>query len=159
MRDYRLQVDLRIARPRREVIAWWTGFPDDYRAEDPREQPHRIRVLRRDDGVIETLTYWRAPLGRELVIPETLHLYGDDGFGLDAVLPLGLRQHDEFTFRERDGVTIVTIAIELHAPTPLARIARPAFWRFYARPMYPRTFAAAARLCDRDAPRLGAPRG
>ncbi len=161
MDDYSFRTELRIARPRREVIAWWTGFPDDYRAADPREQPHRIRVLRRGGGggVIETLTYWRGPLGRELVIPETLHLRGDDGFAVDVTLPLDLRQHDEFTLRERDGVTAVAIAIELRAPTLLARLARPPYWRLYARRMYPRTFAAAARLCERDAPRLGAAGG
>src|SRR5713226_10433006 len=46
-RSLKLDLELEIKRPPRSVRAWWTDLPDDYVAKDPREQPHRIRVLAR----------------------------------------------------------------------------------------------------------------
>ncbi len=154
MSAYHLTLKFPIARPPREVVAWWTGFPDDYRADDPREQPHRIKVVGRAPGRIDVLTWFRTPWRIDTVISETILLRGDDGFSIDVHLPLGLRQHDEFLFLEKDGGTDATITLDLAAPTLLARIVRPLYWYLYGVRMYPRTFRTAGRLCERDAPRL-----
>src|SRR2546422_1097230 len=71
-RSLSLDLELDIRRPPRSVRAWWTDLPDDYVAKDPREQPHRIRVLARYPDRIELVGTWRGPLGREMLLPEPL---------------------------------------------------------------------------------------
>jgi hypothetical protein len=151
---FRMLIDVHVARPRREVLAWWTRFPDDYRARDPREQPHRIKVVDRRDDRVELLTFWRLPLGIELVIPETMRPRPDGDFVIDVHFPLGLDQRDVFTFREENGATHVSIDIRLAARNVLGRLTRPLYWHLYGRRTYPRTFRMAGVLCERDAPRL-----
>lgn len=150
-----LTVNVHVARPRAEVLAWWTQFPDDYRAQDPQEQPHRIVVRRREPGRVEMLTYWRGPLGREVVVPETFLFREGGDFDVELRLPLGLAQHDRFTFTPReDGGTDVRIEVDVMPRQALGRLTRGAFLSLYARRQYPRTWREAARLCERDAPRL-----
>ncbi len=147
-------IDVRIARPRREVIEWWTRLADDYRAEDPREQPHRIQVVARRPGQMDVLTWWRLPLGIEIAIPETMHLRSDGNFAVDVHFPLGLEQRDEFTFRHESGATHLTVRIDLAARNLIGRLVRPLYWHLYGRRMYPRTFRTAGILCERDAPHI-----
>lgn len=147
-------VDVDVPRPRGEVIAWWTQFPDDYRASDPREQPHRILVTRRERDRIEMRTHWRGPAGRELVIPETFRLKPTGDFDVDIHLPLGLRQEDRFTFTSTPEGTRVHIEVDVSPRTALGRLTKRAFLALYARKQYPRTWRQAAKLCARDAPRL-----
>src|SRR3989442_15855767 len=52
--------------------ARWTDLPDEYVAKAPREQPHRIRVLARQGDRVEVVGTWRGPLGREMLLKETL---------------------------------------------------------------------------------------
>ena len=149
-----LVVTVHVPRPRAEVLAWWTQFPDDYRAADPREQPHRILVKKRESGRVEMLTYWRGPLGREVVIPETFLFREGGDFDVDLRLPLGLRQRDRFTFTPRaDGGTDVRIEVDVAPRAGVGRLTRAAFL-LYAKRQYPRTWREAAKLCARDAPRL-----
>lgn len=151
----RMTIEVRIARPAAEVLAWWTGFPDDYRATDPREQPHRIRVVARAPGRLELRTYWRVPLLGELVIPETMHLVSAERFEVDVHFPLGLAQHDTFTLHDESGGegggTRVTIELVMWPRNLVGRLMAPLYWHLYGRRMYPRTFREAGRLCERDA--------
>lgn len=152
MPDLTIHVD--IARPRNEVLAWWTGFPDEYSATDPREQPHRIKVLSRSPGRIELHTWWRAPLGRELVIPETFHLKDNGDFDVDVHLDtFGLLQVDRFQFAESGGRTHVRIDIDITAKSRRGKVLRPVYL-VYARRQYPRNFRGSGKLCERDAPKL-----
>lgn len=152
-----MTIELAIPRPRADVLAWWTDLPDDYRAQDPREEPHRIEVLARDrDGArVDLMTFWRLPLGLLARIPETLRLAPEgDGFTVDVHFPLGLRQRDVFTLRDDGrGGTRVTIELVMGARHPLAWVLVPLYWNLYARRVYPKTFATAGELCARDAPR------
>jgi hypothetical protein len=147
-----LEVVLKIPRPPAEVRAWWLDAPADYRASDPREQPHRIVTLRRDGRTWETLTYWRVPPLRNLRIPETF-TFREDGWDVDVRLPFGLAQRDVFTLAPTPTGTRVTIQVTVRPRNLVGRLARPAFLR-YARKSYPRAWRGAAKLCARDAPRL-----
>src|SRR5437870_12654637 len=60
-RSLNLDLELDIHRPPQSVRAWWTDLPDEYVAKDPREQPHRIRVLARNGHRIELEGTWRGP--------------------------------------------------------------------------------------------------
>lgn len=142
-----LDVTVDIARPPDVVRRWWTEFPTEYRATDPREQPHRIVTLRRDARVLDLLTYWRGPLGREIEVPETFEMR-DDGWDVHIRLPFGLRQKDEFFLTPTPTGTRVRILVTIHAPTLAAKLARPAMM-IYARRSYPATWRSAARLCER----------
>src|SRR2546427_8565501 len=94
-RSLKLDLQLSIHRPPQSVRAWWTDLPDEYVAKDPREQPHRIRVLARNDNRIDLVGTWRGPLGTERLLPETLRLREDGSWTFDA-RAMGLRIHDEF---------------------------------------------------------------
>ncbi len=153
----RMTIEVLVARPPAEVLDWWTGFPDDYRAADPREQPHRIRVVARAPARLDLRTYWRVPLLGEVMIPETMHLVSASRFEVDVHFPLGLAQHDTFTLRGEDAGTRVTIELELSPRNLLGRVIAPLYWNLYGRRMYPRTFRHAGRLCARDAPRSAGP--
>lgn len=137
-------VEVRIARPPDVVRKWWLEFPEVY--ENPHEQPHRIVTRTRDATHIDTLTYWRAPFGRELEVPERFTLR-PDGWDVDIRLPFGLAQRDVFTLTPVPGGTLVRIVVDVWPRTPAGRILRPIFLR-YARRQYPRTWRAAARWCE-----------
>jgi hypothetical protein len=149
-----LTVEVEIARPPDEVRAWWTQMPDDYRATDPKEQPHRIVTLRRTPDTWEAMTHWRGPPWGDVKVRETFH-FRPDGWDVDVGLPLGLAQKDEFTLAATPTGTRVTIRVSIWPRNLAGRLARPAFLR-YARRSYPRTWRAAGRICERDAPRLDA---
>lgn len=148
-----LVVTVDIRRPPAEVRAWWTELADSYVATDPNEQPHRIVVKERSGAAMRLVTYWRGPVGRELVIRETMTLRDDGGWSVDVDLPLGLAQRDEFTLTPIPEGTRVRIGVGVTARTMGGRLARPLFLALYARREYPRTWRAAARICERDAPR------
>src|SRR6266566_1068927 len=83
-RSLNLDLELDIHRPPQSVRAWWTDLPDEYVAKDPREQPHRIRVLARNGHRIELEGTWRGPLGRDALLRETLHVRDDGSWTFDA---------------------------------------------------------------------------
>jgi len=89
-RSLNLDLELDIHRPPRSVRAWWTDLPDVYVAKDPREQPHRIRVLARNGDRIELVGTWRGPLGTERLLRETLRVREDGSWTFDA-RAMGLR--------------------------------------------------------------------
>lgn len=138
-------VTLHIARPPEVVRRWWTEFPERY--ENDKEQPHRIVTRSRSAAHIDTLTYWRGPLGRELEVPERFTLRADGGWDVDITLPFGLAQRDVFTLTPEGEGTRVDIAVDIWCRTTLGRLALPVFKR-YARKQYPRTWRAAARWCE-----------
>lgn len=144
---------LDIARPPAEVRAWWLEMPDDYRASDPKEQPHRIVTVRREKDLWEADTHWRGPPWGDIVVRETFHLR-EDGWDVDVKLPFGLAQRDVFVLSPTPTGTRVRIRAWIWAPTLASALALPAM-RAYAKRSYPRTWGAARRLCERDAPRLG----
>lgn len=144
MPDVRVSVDIR--RPPDVVRRWWTEFPALY--ENAKEQPHKIVTRSRDASHIDTLTYWRGPLGRELEIPERFTLRADGGWDVDIVLPSGLAQKDVFTLTPIPEGTRVGIDVDIWPRTSAGRLALP-FFRAYARRNYPRTWRAAARWCEK----------
>lgn len=143
-----------IKRPPHEVRAWWTEFPDEYRASDPKEQPHRIVTLEKGEGYRRMETFWRGPLGRELRVPETFRFREHGDWNVEVALPLGLKQLDEFTLEPTHDGTRVHIRVTVQRRSFLGRITRGMFVAFYARKNYPRTWRSAARLCERDAPHI-----
>lgn len=164
MPDVRVSVDIR--RPPDVVRKWWTEFPPLY--ENAKEQPHRIVTRARDASHIDTLTYWRAPLGRELEVPERFTLRpqrlrredqdasadasgADGGWDVDIVLPFGLAQRDVFTLTPTPEGTQVRIDVDIWPRSTSGRLALP-FFRAYARRNYPRTWRAAARWCEKATP-------
>lgn len=148
-----IAVELHIRRPPHEVRAWWLEMPEDYVAADPREQPFRIKTLRRTQSEWEIMTYWRV-LGRVTKVPETFHLKPDGDWDVDIALPFGLRQRDAFVLHPTREGTRVEIRAWVHAPTAAAKAMRPLFLALYARRAYPATWRTAAELCERDAPVL-----
>lgn len=167
-----LTVEIRIARPPDVVRRWWLEFPEVY--ENSREQPHRIVTRSRSTTHIDTLTYWRGPLGRvsregpasrkasgrapgdkprpwwrggELEVPERFTLR-PDGWDVDITLPFGLAQRDVFTLTPDGDGTKVRIAVDVWARTAAGKLARP-FFMPYARRNYPATWRAAVTWCER----------
>lgn len=140
-----LVVEVSIARPPAVVREWWIEFPPVY--ENAKEQPHRIVTLARTPDRIETLTYWRGPLGRELEVPETFALR-PDGWTVDIQLPFGLAQRDVFTLTPEGAGTRVRIEVDVWPRSALGRLMRPLFMP-YARRNYPRTWRAAVRWCEK----------
>ncbi|HUR68496.1 MAG TPA: hypothetical protein VM370_04560 [Candidatus Thermoplasmatota archaeon] len=139
-----LSVTVHVARPPEVVRQWWLDFPEVY--ENAREQPHRIVTRSRSAQHIDTLTYWRGPLGREIEVPERFALRAD-GWDVDIALPFGLAQRDQFALSSEPGGTRVDIEVDIWCRTRLGRLSL-AGYKAYARRSYPRTWRAAARWCE-----------
>lgn len=139
-----IDVSVHIARPPDVVRRWWLEFPEVY--ENAREQPHRIVTRSRDETHIDTLTYWRGPLGREVELPERFTLR-ERGWDVDLVLPFGLAQRDVFTLTPEGAGTRVDIAVDVWPRTTAGRLARP-FFLAYAKRAYSETWKAAVRWCE-----------
>jgi len=143
-------LELDIHRPPQSVRAWWTDLPDEYVAKDPREQPHRIRVLARNGHRIELEGTWRGPLGRDTLLRETLHVRDDGSWTFDA-RAMGLRVHDEFqAFPSGDG-TRLHIRSVINPDGPLGKIVGRLMGRRLLR-MLEKGWGTAAEICERDAP-------
>ncbi|MGQ0536552.1 MAG: hypothetical protein ACT4PT_10820 [Methanobacteriota archaeon] len=147
-----LEVVLEIPRPAAEVRAWWTEMPADYRAADPKEQPHRIVTIARNEDRWEIDTHWRGPFGRDLVVREVFW-FRPDGWDVDVYAPAGIRQRDEFRLEATPQGTRVQIRVQIRGTGLAGRLAAP-IYRAYGRRNFPRMWRHAARLCARDAPRL-----
>ena len=149
-RSLNLDLELDIHRPPQSVRAWWTDLPDEYVAKDPREQPHRIRVLARNGHRIELEGTWRGPLGRDALLRETLHVRDDGSWTFDA-RAMGLRVHDEFqAFPSGDG-TRLHIRSVINPDGPLGKIVGRLMGRRLLR-MLEKGWGTAAEICERDAP-------
>jgi hypothetical protein len=149
-RSLSLDLVLDIRRPPRSVRAWWTDLPDDYVAKDPREQPHRIRVLRRYPDRIELVGTWRGPLGRDSLLPETLRVREDGSWTFDA-RAMGLRIHDEFQALPNGDGTRLHIRNVITPAGAWGRIVARLMGRRLLR-MLEEGWPTAAEICERDAP-------
>ncbi len=103
-----LSLDLFVRRSPLQVRQWWTEFPDDYRASDPREQPFRIVTLNREGNERRLRTHWRTAEGGEMVVPETLVLKDEDSWTFDVDNPF-FEIHDEFRAMPVEGGTRLEI--------------------------------------------------
>lgn len=151
-----IRVEISIHRPPHEVRAWWWEMPDDYRATDPKEEPHRIVTVSRSADHRDMLTYWRGPGGRVIEVPERMRMDAHGDWTIEVDLPFGLAQRDVFELHPRADATHVTIDVDVWPRAWYGRLARPFFLR-YARKWYPRTWNRAAKICERDAPTLPIP--
>jgi hypothetical protein len=149
-KSLKLDMELDIHRPPRSVRAWWTDLPDEYVAKDPREQPHRIRVLERNGDRIEVVGTWRGPLGREWLLPETLRLREDGSWTFEA-RTMGLRVHDEFEAVPHGDGTRLRIRTVITPAGLRGRIVARLMGRRLLR-MLKDGWPTAAAICERDAP-------
>src|SRR2546427_10263767 len=149
-RSLKLDLQLSIHRPAQSGRAWWTDLPDEYVAKDPREQPHRIRVLARNGNRVELVGTWRGPLGTDRRLPETLRLREDGSWTFDA-RAMGLRIHDEFEAIPSGDGTRLEIRSAITPAGPLGRIVARLMGRRILR-MLERGWPTAAPICERDAP-------
>lgn len=149
-RSLSLDLELDVRRPPRSVRAWWTDLPDDYVAKDPREEPHRIRVLARYPDRIELVGTWRGPLGREMLLPETLRVREDGTWTFDS-RPMGLHVHDEFQAFPNGDTTRLHIRTVITPAGALGRIVARLMGRRLLR-MLEKGWPTAAEICERDAP-------
>ena len=149
-RSLNLDLELDIHRPPRSVRAWWTDLPDVYVAKDPREQPHRIRVLARNGDRIELVGTWRGPLGTERLLRETLRVREDGSWTFDA-RAMGLRVHDEFEAIPHGDGTRLHIRSTIVPAGALGRIVARLMGRRILR-MLEKSWPTAAEICERDAP-------
>ena len=104
-----VSLDIFIRRAPLQVRRWWTEFPDDYRAPDPREQPYRVVVLKRRSDGAHLRTYWKRPDGTEIDWEERMTVDQDGGWAFDIHHPLGIDIRDEFHPREAEGGTRLEI--------------------------------------------------
>ena len=148
-RTLTLDLDLDIHRPPGSVRAWWTDLPDEYVAKDPREQPHRIRVLARNGDRVEVEGAWRGPLGREMLLRETLRLREDGSWTFDA-RAMGLRVHDEFEAFPSGESTRLHIRSVITPAGPLGKLVAQLMGRRLLR-MLEKGWGTAAEICERDA--------
>src|SRR5437899_8530951 len=149
-RTLTLELDLDIHRPPSAVRAWWTDLPDEYVAKDPREQPHRIRVLARQGDRVEVVGTWRGPLGREMLLKETLRLREDGSWTFDS-RAMGISVHDEFEVVSLCEGARLHIRSVLTPARPLGRLVVRLMGRRLVRRMA-ESWRTAALICERDAP-------
>src|SRR2546426_6610106 len=149
-RSITLDLDLDIHRSPDAVRAWWTDLPDEYVAKDPREQPHRIRVLARQGDRVEVVGTWRGPLGREMLLKETLRLREDGSWTFDS-RAMGISVHDEFEVVSLGEGARLHIRSVLTPARPLGRLVARLMGRRLVRRMA-ESWRTAALICERDAP-------
>ena len=145
-----LDLDLDIHRSPDSVRAWWTDLPDEYVAKDPREQPHRIRALARQGDRVEVVGTWRGPLGREMLLKETLRLREDGSWTFDS-RAMGISVHDEFEVVSLGEGARLHIRSVLTPARPLGRLVARLMGRRLVRRMA-ESWRTAALICERDAP-------
>lgn len=146
-----MELELPIDRDPKTVKAWWTELPDDYVAKDPKEQPFRIRTLKRHEDGRTLETSWRTPMGATKSI-ERMRLHDDGSWTFEVESAMfGVGAHDTFrAVPDGDGTRLLvrteflpkTVAHRLFAPI-LAPMMRSVFRS---------TFTSASRICERDAP-------
>ncbi len=92
-----LDLELVIRKSPESIRAWWVDLPDDYQAQDAREQPYRIVTLRKLPNGRELRTYWRMPDGSTREMEEILTLKPDGSWTFEIPNhPTGLHIFDEF---------------------------------------------------------------
>jgi hypothetical protein len=144
-----IRMEITIQRAPESVRRWWTEYPDDYVATDPREQPFRIRTLDRKDGKRHVMTTWKRPDGSIAEWEEFLEIFPDGSWTYTIPRNVGnYRIFDRFLPRPgAEGGTVLRIESDVEALTPEAvagieaqAVRMEAGWR------------AIVPLCERDAP-------
>ncbi len=142
-----LDLQLLIRKSPNSVRAWWTDLPDDYVAQDPREQPYRILTLRRLANGRELRTYWRMPDGLTREIQEILIMKTDGSWAFEiANHPTGLHILDEFRTETVPEGTRLHIRSTL---TPREASATGRMAELKERMI--QAWTIAAEICERDA--------
>lgn len=146
-RTLRFRFDVK--RPPAAIKKWWTDLPDLYEATDPREQPHRIEVVKRTPDGAVLRTHWRMPGGREFTGLETLKVGADGAWSFDLEGFFGVHVRDDFVARPAPGGAVLEVTSTLTADSLKARIALPFVARF-ARKAFGTTWRTAVDICERD---------
>jgi len=143
-----LDLEFLIRKPPASVRAWWTEYPDDYHAKDPREVPYRILTTRRLPNGREVRTYWRMPDGSNAETQEILNLKPDGSWTYDVPLPnpTGIHVFDEFrTEATPDGTKLlIHSTLTPENPSAASRIGWLKEWMVTG-------WKQAAEVCERDA--------
>jgi hypothetical protein len=144
-----LSLELMVRKPPESVRAWWTDYPDDYHANDPREQPYRILTTRRFSNGREVRTFWRLPDGSTQELQEVLNLKPDGSWTYEVVYPnpLGIHILDEFRAEPAPNGTRLSIHSTL---TP--REASATSHVSGLKEIMISTWKRAAEVCEHDAP-------
>lgn len=143
-----LDLELIIRKPPESVRAWWTDFPDDYRAVDPREQPYRIVTTRHLQNGRELRTYWKLPDGSTPDFQEILKLNPDGGWQFEIPsTPLGIRIFDVFRPETVSHGTKLVIHSTL-TPVDSAAASRIPMLK----DIMIKGWKIAGEICERDAP-------
>jgi hypothetical protein len=144
-----LDLELMIRKPPESVRAWWTDYPDDYHAKDPREQPYRILTTRRFPNGREVRTFWRLPDGSTPELQEVLNLKPDGSwtYELPHPNPTGIHVFDEFRAEPAPNGTRLLIHSTLTPRDPAAASGVSGL-----REIMIWTWKHAAEVCEHDAP-------
>jgi len=144
-----LDLEILIRKPPASVRAWWTDYPDDYRAKDPREQPYRILTTRRLPNGRRVRTYWKMPDGSTLEVLEVLNLKPDGSWTYDVPYPnpLGIHVFDEFRPDPSPEGTKLMIHSTL-TPGDASGMTHISELKGYML----QGWKLAAEICERDAP-------
>jgi len=144
-----LNLELLIRKPPASVRAWWTDYPDDYHAKDPREQPYRIQTTRRLPNGREVRTFWKMPDGSSIEVLEVLNLEPDGTWTYDVPTPnpLGIHVFDEFRPEPTPEGTKLSIHSTL-IPQDTSAMTRMSALK----EVMIQGWKQAAEICERDAP-------
>jgi hypothetical protein len=144
-----LDLELMIRKPPASVRAWWTEFPDDYHAKDPREQPYRILTTRKLPNGREVQTYWRLPDGSTPELKEILNLKPDESWTYEVPYPnpMGIEVFDEFRTEPTPNGTKLIIHSTLTPRDPAA-----AGHVSGLKQLMIQSWKQAAEICEHDAP-------
>ena len=149
MNSESINLELLIRKPPSSVRAWWTDYPDDYRAKDSREQPYRILTTRRLANGREVRTYWKMPDGSSAEVREILNVNSDGGWTYDVPCPnlTGIHVFDEFRPETTSEGTRLLIHSTLTPEEPSAadRVA-------WLKEFMIQGWKMAAEICEGDAP-------
>lgn len=143
-----LDLKLLIRKAPEPVRAWWTDLPDDYVAQDPREQPYRILTLRRLPNGRELRTHWRMPDGSTRETQEILTLKPDRSWTFEIPKhPTGLHILDELR------TEAVPEGTRLHIRSTLTPLEPSATGRVaMQKERMIQSWNVAAEICERDSP-------
>jgi hypothetical protein len=144
-----LDLELIIRKPTESVRAWWTDYPDDYHAKDPREQPYRILTTRRLPNGREVRTFWRLPDGSTPELEEVLNLKPDGSWTYEVLYPnpTGIHILDEFRTEPTPNGTRLLIHSTLtpRDPDATSRVSGLKGIMIHG-------WKLAAEVCEHDAP-------
>jgi hypothetical protein len=141
------ELHLLIRKSPKSIRAWWTDLPDDYQANDPREQPYRIVTLRRTPNGRELRTYWRLPDGSTRDWQELLTMKPDGSWTFEIPNhPAGLHILDEFRTESAPEGTVLHIRSTL-----TAREASAAGIMAAQKERMTNAWKIAIEICEREA--------